>query len=154
MAPNKAPGIDGIPAGFLQAMGDPLIKALQVLTQACWDWEYSPRVVRQARTVVLKKPRKESYNQAKSWIPIALLNTLGKVTEAVTARYLQDLAESHSLLPETQMGARRNRSTELALDLLVSQDPPSQGCPKNRGGLDKEFHDGQDDDAGVRWLRI
>ncbi|KAF7139736.1 hypothetical protein CNMCM5793_007671 [Aspergillus hiratsukae] len=39
MAPNKAPGIDGIPAGFLQAMGDPLIKALQVLTQACWDWE-------------------------------------------------------------------------------------------------------------------
>jgi hypothetical protein len=121
MAPNKAPGVDGIPAGFLQAMGDPLIKALLVLTQACWDWEYSPRIFHQARTVVLKKPRKESYNQAKSWSPIALLNTLSKVMEAATARYLQDLAESHSLLPETQMGARRNRSRESALDLLVSQ---------------------------------
>lgn len=88
MAPNKALGIDGIPAGFLQMMGDPLIKALQVLTQACWDWEYSPRIFRQARMIVLKKLWKESYSQAKSWRLIALLNTLGKVTEAVTARYL------------------------------------------------------------------
>ena len=120
-APFKAPGVDGIPTGFLQAMGEPLVQAIRVLTQACWDWQHVPEAFRIARTVVLRKPGKESYSQAKAWRPIALLNTLGKVMEAVTAHYLQDLAERYNLLPETQMGARKNRSTETALDLLLSQ---------------------------------
>jgi hypothetical protein len=38
-APFKAPGPDGIPMGFLQAIGEPIVLALQRLAQACWDWE-------------------------------------------------------------------------------------------------------------------
>ena len=120
-APNKAPGPDGIPNGFLQAMGSPLIRALQELAQACWDWQYFPRACCTARTVAMRKPDKGNYTEPKSWRPIALLNTIGKVVEAVTARYLQDVAERWKLLPETQMGARKNRSTETALDWLLSQ---------------------------------
>ena len=120
-APSKAPGPDGIIMGLLQAIGEPLVQAMRSLTQACWDWEYVPKPFRTARTVALRKAGKKNYSEAKMWRPVALLNTLGKITEAVTARYLQELAERHSLLPETQMGARKNRSTETALDLLLSQ---------------------------------
>lgn len=41
--------------------------------------------------------------------------------ESVTARDLQEITEKHNLLPEMQMGARRNRSTQTALDLLITQ---------------------------------
>jgi Reverse transcriptase (RNA-dependent DNA polymerase)/Endonuclease-reverse transcriptase len=120
-APFKAAGPDGIPTGFLRAMGKPMLLALQALTQACWDWEYMPKAFRTARTIATRKPGKKDYTIAKAWRPIALLNTLGKVIETVTAQYLQQLAETHSLLPNAQMGARKNRSTETALDLLLSQ---------------------------------
>jgi Reverse transcriptase (RNA-dependent DNA polymerase) len=121
MHPHKAPGEYGIPTSFLQAMGEPLETALADLTQACWDWEYVPKIFRHARTILIKKDRKPSYADPKAWRPIALLNTLGKVVESVTARALQEIAEKYELLPEMQMGARRNRLTQTALDLLVSQ---------------------------------
>ncbi|KAL1971407.1 hypothetical protein VTN31DRAFT_2373 [Thermomyces dupontii] len=66
MASWKAPGPDGIPVGFLKAMGDPLICALRVLTQAFWDWQHFPAPFKISRTVVIKKPRKETYSAPKS----------------------------------------------------------------------------------------
>lgn len=51
--------------------------------------------------------------------PISLLNTLGKLLEAVMARRLSHLAEKHGLLPDTQFGGRPGRTTEQAL-LVVS----------------------------------
>lgn len=119
--PWKAPGPDGIPAGFLQAMGDPLIKALTGLTTLCWTASYYPVRFRQAQTIVLKKPGKASYSEPGSWRPIALLSTIGKVIESVTATRIRDLAETHRLLPDCQMGARQGRSVETALDLLTEQ---------------------------------
>lgn len=117
----KSPGPDTIPTGFLKAMGAPLVDALQLLTQSSWDWQHAPMPFRTARTVVIRKPRKERYTVAKSWRPIALLNTLGKITEAVTTRYLEQLAEGNGMLPEQQMGARKGRSTETAIGLLLAQ---------------------------------
>jgi hypothetical protein len=52
--------------------------------------------------------------------PISLLNTLGKLLEAVMARRLSYLAEKHSLLPNSQFGGRPGRTTELALLVLSS----------------------------------
>lgn len=98
-----------------------MIDALRILTQASWDWQHVPRPFRTAKTVVHRKQRKEKYTAAKSWRPIALLNTLGKVCEAVTAKYLQNLAEDQGMLPREQMGARKGRSTETAIGLLLAQ---------------------------------
>jgi hypothetical protein len=39
----------------------------------------------------------------------------------LAARRLSDFAEQHRLLPDTQIGNRRNRSTEAVLELLVEQ---------------------------------
>jgi hypothetical protein len=74
-----------------------------------------------ARTVALWKPGKDDYTNPRAWRPIALLNTVGKIIEAVTARYLQQIAEQYHMLPEQQMGARESRSAETALDLLTNQ---------------------------------
>jgi hypothetical protein len=44
-----------------------------------------------------------------------MLIVLGKVLESIVATRLRDLAENNGLLPESQYGARPNRSTETAL---------------------------------------
>ncbi len=117
----SAPGIDGIPNAFLRAMGKPFAEAVAKLTQACWGLSYYPTRFRKARTVALRKQGKDDYTSPRSWRPIALLSTVGKVIEAATASQLRRLAEQYAMLPELQMGARESRSSETALDLLVNQ---------------------------------
>ena len=68
---------------------------------------------------MLRKPRKKDYTLAESDRPIALLNTLGKALEIIIARRLSELVEAANLLPPQQMGARKGRSTETALEMLV-----------------------------------
>ena len=119
--PYSARGKDGLPNGFLKALGTPFCQALAALTSTCWRLGYFPDRFKIARTVCLRKPGKGSYNQAKAWRPIALLNTTGKLMEAVAAARLSQLAEEKKLLPEIQMGFRKGRSTESALFLLTSQ---------------------------------
>src|SRR3981081_881889 len=121
LRPFKALGRDGIPNGLLRAMGPKLAQAIANLTTACWRLEYYPRQFKEARTIVLRKPGKPSYSDPGAWRPIALLSTIGKVIEALTAQRLSKAAEEHHLLPKTQMGGRKNRSTETALELLTEQ---------------------------------
>ena len=92
-----------------------------LLTQACWATAYYPKRFRVARTVAIRKPGKEDYTLPGAWRPIALLSTVGKVIEALTATQIRRLAESYNMLPAYQMGARQSRSTETALDLIVNQ---------------------------------
>jgi hypothetical protein len=119
--PDKCPGADEIPNRFLKAMGEPLVKALQTLITAVFRVSYYPKSFRAARTIVLRKPSKPDYSDPGAWRPIALLSTLGKIIETLAARRLSALAEQEGLLPDSQMGNRKNRSTETALELLVEQ---------------------------------
>ena len=118
---NKAPGSDSIPNDFLKAMGEPLAAAVAAIATACWRLGHYPKQFKHARTVVIRKPGKAAYDVPGAWRPIALLNTIGKLIEALTANRLRDAAEEHGLLPDTQMGARKGKSTETALELLVEQ---------------------------------
>jgi hypothetical protein len=63
----------------------------------------------------------ELYDTPGAWRPIALLNTIGKLIEAIIVKRIQGVAERHRLFPSTQMGARRARSMETALELLTEQ---------------------------------
>jgi len=69
---------------------------------------------------VLRKLGKASYETASSWRPIALLKTIGKVIEKVMAKRIREAAEARNLLPPSQMGARAERGTDTALELLIS----------------------------------
>ena len=119
--PFTAGARDKLPNGFLRALGPRFCQALAILTSTCWKLEYFPERFKSAKTVFLRKPGKGTYNQAKAWHPIALLNTTGKLMEAIAAARLSKIAEEAGLLPDIQMGFRKGRSTEAALFLLTSQ---------------------------------
>jgi hypothetical protein len=118
----KAPGPDYIPVGFLKACGEPLYKALAELANTSFRLEYFPKRFRTANVAPHRKPGKtvEEQKSPKAWRPISLLSTVGKVIEATISRRITEAAETHNLLPEGQMGNRRERSTELAIKLLTS----------------------------------
>lgn len=59
---------------------------------------------------MLKKPGKGDYTSPSAYRPIALLNTLGKVLEAVISNRIKFIAETYNLLPDTQYGARTGRA--------------------------------------------
>jgi hypothetical protein len=62
--------------------------------------------------VVIPKPGKPSYNTPKSFRPIVLLNTMGKLLEKMLANRLQFEAAEHSVLHPNQFGGVRQNSTE------------------------------------------
>ena len=70
---------------------------------------------------MLRKPDKPDYTDPKAYRPISLLNTLGKALETVVAKRVRFLAESHALLPPTQIGTRKQRSVDTALYLLLEK---------------------------------
>ena len=51
--------------------------------------------------VVLRKPGKGDYTVPGAYRPISLLNTLGKLLEAVMAKRLSYYVEKYGLLPNT-----------------------------------------------------
>jgi hypothetical protein len=73
------------------------------------------------RTIVLQKPSKPDYSEPGTWKPIVLLSILGKVVEMLLSCWLSILAEQEYLLPDSQIGNRKNRSVETALYLLIDQ---------------------------------
>ena len=119
-SPRSAPGDDDIPFKFLQALGTPIVQAITHLAEASLRLEHLPPFLKTARTVVLKKPGKESYEVPGAWRPITLLKTIGKIVEKIVAGRIRHAAEAGNLIPPSQMGARSGRSTDTALELLTS----------------------------------
>ena len=70
---------------------------------------------------MLRKPNKDDYTKAKSYCPVALLNILGKVLEAILAKHLSYLATEHTLLPRTHMGGQKGTSTDHVCHYLLEQ---------------------------------
>src|SRR5436190_13006668 len=114
----KVPGTTNwLPTGFLKACRTLLAEALARITNASFTLEYYPKRFKVVGVVVLAKPGKTIAQKQTlgGWCPIALLSVVGKIIETVVSRRVADTAEDHRLLPEGQMGNRRERSTELAI---------------------------------------
>ncbi|KAJ6114107.1 hypothetical protein N7512_007552 [Penicillium capsulatum] len=120
-SPNKAPGTDGIINGILHQTLDILLPRLYTLFNACLQHGFCPTHFKDTITVVLRKPGKDDYTQPKAYRPIALLNTLGKVMEAIVANRLSYLADVCHLLPSRHTGGRKLTSTEHAMHLLLQR---------------------------------
>jgi hypothetical protein len=77
--------------------------------------------LRRAMTMyILRKEGKADYSLPGSYCPITLENTLSKILERVVVDHIVDTAKEHALLPQSQMGVRKNRLTLLALTLLTA----------------------------------
>jgi hypothetical protein len=121
LKPDKAPGDSGLPNRVVKAIVNTTPDRLRRLFSACLRLGHHPEAFRKAVTVVLKKPGKSDYSNPGAYRPIALLDTLGKVLEAIVAKRISSLTERYCLLPDSQYGARPGRSTETALLSLVEQ---------------------------------
>ncbi|KAJ5096493.1 hypothetical protein NUU61_005849 [Penicillium alfredii] len=122
----KAAGPDDIPNRILQAAAptdqhtiDPLSPVLANLFNSWLSIGYCPQHFREAKTVALRNPGKDVYSKPKSYRPIALLNTVGRVLEGVLALRLSYLAEEHILLPRNHFGGRKGQETDTALHAVV-----------------------------------
>jgi hypothetical protein len=118
---DNAPGPDGIPNRVLHRISCVSPALLRNIFQACLNLGIQPKRWKEATVVMLRKPGKPDYTDPKAYRPIALLNTLGKALETVVAKRVRFLAETHALLPHTQMGARKQRSVDTALHLLLEK---------------------------------
>ena len=120
-APLKAPGPDGIPNKVLQAACHLLVGHLRTIMNQSLRIGYCPAHFRSSTTVVLRKPGKDNYTTPKAYRPIALLNTIGKIMDAIIARRISYLVEKHLILPNMHIGGRKRRSTEHALHTVVEK---------------------------------
>jgi hypothetical protein len=82
---------------------------------------YFPRRLKIAKITVLLKPNKTLGQKStpKTWRPISLLNIVGKIIEAAFAQRITNIAEVKHLLPDGQMENKRNKSTNLAVKMIV-----------------------------------
>lgn len=117
---TTAPGEDEIPTLVWKHLWKYLQSAITHIFRKSVELGYYPKRWKQARIVVLRKPGKPDYTVPGAYRPISLLNTLGKILEAVMARRLSFWAETYKLLPETQFGGRPGRNTEQALLVLAN----------------------------------
>jgi len=62
-----------------------------------------------------RKLDKDDYIVPKSYRLVALLNTIRKLLELVMMYRIIELAETHNLLSDSQIGARKGRSAETTL---------------------------------------
>jgi ribonuclease HI len=117
---STAPGEDGLPMSIWKHLWRHLGNLITRIFAASIVLGYHPVRWRTAKIAVLRKPGKPDYSLPGAYRPISLLNTLGKLLEAVIARRLSYFAEHYGLLPDTQFGGRPGRTTEQALLVLAN----------------------------------
>ncbi|THC88516.1 hypothetical protein EYZ11_012034 [Aspergillus tanneri] len=117
---TTAPGEDGIPTLVWKRLWTHIGKLITYIFTKSLELNHYPKQFKRAKIVVLRKPGKPDYAVPGAYRPISLLNTLGKLLEAVVAKRLSFFAESYGLLPNTQFGGRPGRNTEQALLVLMN----------------------------------
>jgi hypothetical protein len=119
LSPYKAPGPDKIPNVVLMKCINALIDHLFFIFRAVLELKvYHPKWL-ESITLVLRKVGKTSYDVAKSYRPIGLMNTTPKVLSTLCSKHTSYLAEKHNLLPATQFGGCPGRNTTDAMLLVV-----------------------------------
>jgi ribonuclease HI len=119
LSPFKAPGPSGIANVALQKTSTLLAPILTAITNAALKTGYHPRAWKTFITITLRKPGKPDYTIPKAYRPIALEDTMSKVTESIIAKRLTQLAEEFELLPRNHFGARPGKTTTDAVLYLV-----------------------------------
>ena len=119
LSPYKAPGPDQIPNVVLMKCCDNIIDHLFYIFRAIIELNVYHLQWLESTTLVLRKIGKPTYDVAKAYCPIGLLDTIPKVFSTLCARHISFLAEKHGLLPPTQFDSRPSRNTTDAM-LLVT----------------------------------
>jgi hypothetical protein len=95
--PDKAPGPDELPNRVwkLLLVCKDFTRVLTSIFDSCVRTGYNPRHFQESITVTLRKGGQRDFRKPKSYRPIALMNTLGKLLEAVIASRISWAVEEH-----------------------------------------------------------
>ncbi|KAF7779125.1 hypothetical protein Agabi119p4_3470 [Agaricus bisporus var. burnettii] len=120
-AKNTAPGPDHVSWRLWKrfATDDKVCQFVTKIANACFDTGYWPQHFKQSISVIIPKPGKPSYDKAKSFRPIVLLNTMGKLIEKMIARRLQFESIEAGVIHPCQTGGILQRSVEDAAVALT-----------------------------------
>jgi Reverse transcriptase (RNA-dependent DNA polymerase) len=113
-AKHSAPSPDHITWSFLkhwcQAPG--VLELFVSIAEACIQVGHWPSHFNESLSVIIMKPGKPNYSTPKSFWPIVLLNTLGKLFEKLLSQRLQFDSVAHGAFHPMQFGGITQCSTE------------------------------------------
>ncbi|MBW0544473.1 hypothetical protein O181_084188 [Austropuccinia psidii MF-1] len=89
---KQEPGRDQIPNELLKIASNSLAPYLKEFFNGCLQNGYFPLRWKRALTAIIRKSGKDEYSDPKEYLPIALLNTLGKLFEKIINDRLSFLA--------------------------------------------------------------
>ena len=89
------------------------------ITNACIKFGYQSSHFKTSTTVVIPKPNKLSYDSLKSFRPIILLNTLGKLIKKVIGDRLQFHLISNNFIYQSQLGSLKFKAT-IDADIMLT----------------------------------
>uniref|UniRef100_A0A2M4BC18 Putative waldo-3 aae n=1 Tax=Anopheles marajoara TaxID=58244 RepID=A0A2M4BC18_9DIPT len=126
IAPNKAPGPDGIPNIALKSALQTCPDMFQRAMQKCMDDRVFPVCWKRQKLLLLPKPGKNP-GDASAYRPICLLDSMGKLLERLILNRLTPHTEGARGLSDRQYGFRTGRSTTDAIRRVVE-------TARDRGG--------------------
>lgn len=120
--PNKAPGYDTLPNKLWRVLVElgsrsekRFVLLLTTIFNTCLRIGHNPQHFQTSVTVTLRKAGPQDYRVPKSYRLVALLNTLGKILEAVVATRIAWCVEEYKLLPKTHLRGRKGVSVDHAI---------------------------------------
>lgn len=116
--PKKAAGPDKIKAEVLHQLSLQIAPFLTGLYNECLLQGRIPSCFKEASVVVLSKGEGRDPKLVKSYRPICLLNTLGKVQERLLCKRLREQRVLHGMAGN-QFGFRKGKSTEDAINFAL-----------------------------------
>ena len=117
---KSAVGLDGLHYRVIKQLPDDYLSRIAVVLSSCIRIGYFPAAWKNAKTILIPKPGKDS-REAKNFRPISLLSCLGKLFERVIARRVSFYMEQNQLFSKTQSGFRAKHMTAEQLLRLAEQ---------------------------------
>jgi len=118
---SSAPGLDKLSWRHLKIIikQDECLANIINIANVCINLGHWPDYFRCSSTIIIPKPNKLSYDQAKMFCPIVLLNTLGKLIEKVVTERIQFTVTNNNFIHPSQLGGLKFKSTTDARVMLT-----------------------------------
>ena len=120
-APDKAPEQTDYTNRIIRMLVNGAPEQIRSLFERCIQEGIQSTQFKSATTIVLRKSGKKNYSNLKAYRPIALLDTLGKILKSIVSERLRYAIEMYNILSSTQMGARKHKSVDIALQLITEK---------------------------------
>jgi len=89
---------------------DECLNSIIYIANTCIELEYWSLHFKRSTTVIIPKPNKKSYDTPKSFRPIVLLNTIGKLIKKVIGKRLQFITAANNFIHSSQLGGLKFKS--------------------------------------------